>query len=137
MTHTETNRIKKMNNNELFLVLAKARFRELNFQNKIIFGVLSSVHYIKNIINTNVSDWTYSNLVVACIGTIISLWLCIISFAFLLEGGFLWVLTLIGSVFFFRIGNRDTTFGENRFLYKGIAGFCILVSIIIFLAMFV
>lgn len=123
--------------NETIFTVLKIGFRELNFKNKILFAALAIVHYVKkNILHENIKEWTYLNLVVACVLSIFSLWLFITSFAFLLESGFLWVVTLGASVFLFKMGNRDTTYGEDKFLYKITSGMCILVSIIIFLAMF-
>ena len=91
------------------------------------------VGHVKKPFTTNLKDWTYIDIVVACISLIVALVILIGGLVFIVDSGVLWIVTLAGSVFFYAHGERASD-DDSKMIWKFCSGICILLT---FLAFFI
>lgn len=99
------------------------------------------IHYEKTLFTTNLKDWNYINIIVACITILTGLFALVGILALAYETGFFWTITLLISVFLYRLANNSAgkighNFGlddEDRMLLKAASGGFFLITLMMFL----
>jgi len=93
------------------------------------FGIYSVIafEYIKNLFNTPLKDWTYINLIVACLTIISGVFIYVYGLSFLLDIGLLWLILLIGSITCFKFAGRSRE-DDNKAILKVFSGLLLIIT---------
>lgn len=75
------------------------------------------LQYEKKILATNIKDWTYLQIIVACLSFITSIYSFVYIGFLLMISGFLWIITLLGSIAFFKWAQMGKNLTEDDIMF--------------------